>query len=72
MDNQAKNIWISPNANSWWRKHNANISKEEWYEAFNTLVWYCVTEWMGVGDYDSTEELLEPMEEYIDNLRYVK
>lgn len=80
MENQAnrlmwldsRHIWVSPNPNSGWRKHNANISKEEGYEAFNTLVWYCVTEWLEVGDYDSTEELLQAMEEYIDKLRYVK
>lgn len=29
MENQTKHIWSSPNPHSGWRKHNANISKEE-------------------------------------------
>ena len=63
-----KHIWIPPNHKTWWRKHNPEYTNEEWYEAFNELVWYCISQGMKTWDY-STKNLLKEMTPYIENLR---
>ena len=45
--------------------------RQEALDAFNTLVWYCKWKWLEEWDY-STKNLLKAMEEYIEELRYVK
>lgn len=45
--------------------------RQEALDAFNTLVWYCQWKWLAEWDY-TTKNLLKAMEEYIEELRYVK
>lgn len=68
-----KQVHISTNPNGWWRQHEKHYdplfpSKEEAKESFNTLVWYCIWQWLKPWNY-STIWLLLRMRKYINLLK---